>query len=169
MMQEETMTFGRFASLSVALTLAWLCPFTTADAQSIEGAGTVPVRLSNGQGLPQGNLTIAAHIVPGTGAPTGVVRVRLPGFAEATADVDFVYVQGNAGVAGGPIRAGNALPGYTYLYLLVVDNGNGQSTDDAVAIIADGDLSELLEAFFDFFASIAGPVSHGNYNVEDGP
>jgi hypothetical protein len=168
MMQEDTMKFRRFASLAAALTLGWLVPLATADAQSIEGAGTIPVATSNGQGLPQGNLTIAAHIVPGTGAPTGVVRVRIPGFAEATADVNFVHAEGNVGVAGGPIRAGNA-SGFTYVYFIVVDNGNGRSTDDAVALLTDFDASGFLGAFLDFFVAFASPVSHGNYNVEDAP
>ena len=160
------MKVRRFASLAAALTLGWLVPLATADAQSIQGAGTIPVATSNGQGLPQGNLTIAAHIVPGTGAPTGVVRVRIPGFVEATADVNFVYVEGNVGVAGGPIRAGNAAPGFTYLYLVVVDNGNGRSTDDAVALLATGDASGFLEDLLGLFALFASPVSNGNYNVK---
>jgi hypothetical protein len=167
MMQEDTMKFGRFASLTAALTFAWLFPFATADAQSVEGAGTIPVRMSNGQGLPQGNLTIAAHIVPGTGATTGVVRVRIPGFAQATADVNAMYVAGNTAVAGGPIRTGDA-SGFSYMYLLVVDNGNGKAVDNALVVVTDFDASGFLPSLVDFFGQFAGPVQNGNYNVKGG-
>jgi hypothetical protein len=166
MMQEDTMKMGKQASLAAALTLAWLFPVATADAQSIQGAGTIPVATSNGQGLPQGNLTIAAHTVPGTGLTTGVVRVRIPGFVAATADVDAMYVEGNTGVAGGPIRAGNA-SGYSYMYLLVVDNGNGRAVDDALVVLTPFDASDFLPFLAEFFGQFAGPVQNGNYNVGD--
>jgi hypothetical protein len=53
------------------------------------------------------------------------------------------------------------------LYLIVVDNGNGRSTDNALAIIADRDLSDSLESLLELFASSAIPVSNGNYKVRD--
>lgn len=152
--------------LLAVVVVVWLSPFSTVSAQSIEGAGTIPVMTSEGLGLPQGNITIAAHIVPGTGSTTGVVRVRIPGFAEATADVTAMYVEGNTGIAGGPVRAGDA-SGYSYMYVLVVDNGHGQAVDDALVVIADFDASDLLPFFVDFFGQFAGPVQNGNYNVSD--
>jgi hypothetical protein len=154
-------------SLAVAVAVAWLSPSSTASAQSIEGAGTIPVMTSRGLGLPQGNITIAAHIVPGTGATTGVVRVRIPGFAEATADVTAMAVGGNVGVAGGPIRAGGNPFGLGYMYVLVVDNGNGRAVDDALVVLTDSDASGFLPFLVDIFGQFAGPVQNGGYKVSD--
>ena len=141
----------------------------TVSAQSIEGAGTNPVRTSEGSGLPQGKTTIAAHLVPGTGVATGVVRVRIPGFAEATADVTSMLVEGDVGIAGGPVRAGSTIdPIYTYMYVFVRDNGNGQSVDDSTVWLTTFDASGDLD-FLIFLSELfgAGPVQNGNYNVRE--
>jgi hypothetical protein len=157
-------------AFGLSLVLSALPQTTPVHAQSVTGAGTIPVRNSQGQGLPQGNFTVAASTVPATGLPTGVVRVRLPGFAEATADVNLLLVQGNTALAGGPIRAGSTLdPSFTFLYLIVVDNGrpsHGTPPDLSVAIITTSDVTPIAAAFLDFFIQFVGPVSNGNYTVK---
>jgi hypothetical protein len=105
------------------------------------------------------------------GEPVGVVRVRLPGFAEATIDVDCLHVDGIRAFVGGPIRAGSTFdPSFTYLYLAIEDNGDpedGASVDRAIAWIGDGDLCDFADflLFISFELIDPPPVDHGNYKV----
>jgi hypothetical protein len=160
------------AALVLAIVLFGLPQTGKVWAQSVKGTGTVPVSLFPEQHLPQGNLTVAAITNPKTGLPNGVVRLRIPGMVEATAEVTFLGVSDNIGLAGGPIRAGNVIPGYPFLYILAIDNGSGLPAD-AIAILSVVDLSTLSpEAFAIFFADFvdaAGPIYNGNFTVTDGP
>jgi hypothetical protein len=162
----------RAGQLAAALGMLWLLPGPQVHAQSITGAGTIPidkVGKGGGQGTPKGNLTAAAKTV--NGEPVGVIRVRLPGFAEATVDVDCLHVVGNRAFVGGPIRAGSSFdPAFTYLYLAIEDNGepeDGESVDRALAWIGDGDLCDLADflLFISFDIIDPPPVSHGNYKI----
>lgn len=164
------MSLVRMTLLAAACGLVVLASQGPARAQSVTGAGTIDVLdLSEGGGVPQGNLTIAAHINPRSGAAVGVVRIRIPGFAEATVDVQTVSVQGDIAVAGGPIRAGSSAFGDedVELYLLIVDNGtpNHGGPDAAVAILTGPDSGDFIVAVAGFFAQFASPVNHGNYTV----
>jgi hypothetical protein len=166
---------GRVGLMAAAFGLLWLLPMQQAHAQSVTGAGTIPVvklGQGGGQGVPQGNLTAAANTVKGE--PVGVVRVRIPGFAEATVDVDCLHVVGNLAVVGGPIRAGSTLdPVFTYLYLVLEDNGTpdkGASVDRAIVFITDFDACDFADFLLFFFNLIdPDPVSHGNWTIRDAP
>lgn len=137
---------------------------------AVVGAGTVPISFSNGQGERQGNLTVGAHEARDGVSYNGSLRVRLPGLAETTADVECLWVDGNRAVAGGPFRAG-APPGADFLYLLVEDNGGvvrGVPQDKAAAL-----LTRRLRLSCRNIASrafgVIFPIAHGNYKVTDAP
>jgi hypothetical protein len=118
------------------------------------------------QGTPKRNLTTAAHSVAGE-----PVRVRLPGFREATVGVDCLHVVGNRELVGGPIRAVTSFDAHsTYLYFAVEDNrtpDKGASVDRAVAWIGSGDLCDFADfiLFVSFDSIDPPPVSQGNQSV----
>jgi hypothetical protein len=168
--KEIAMIKGRFY---VAAACIWLLAVQYGSAQSVIGTGIGPVigvGQGQGSGTPQGNLTASARF--NDGVPTGTVRIRLPGFAQATVDVDCLHVDGNIAIVGGPIRAGTSFdPAFNFLYLIVEDNGNsveGVPVDRALAFATNFDACDATDVFLFLFHLIdPDPVSHGGYTVSD--
>jgi hypothetical protein len=159
--------------VSLAAACIWLLAVQHGSAQSVTGTGIGPiigVGQGQGSGTPQGNLTASARF--NDGVPDGTVRIRLPGFAQATVDVNCLHIDGNIAIVGGPIRAGTSFdPAFNFLYLIVEDNGNsvqGEPVDRVLAFAANFDACDATDVFLFLFRLInPDPMSHGNYTVSD--
>jgi hypothetical protein len=160
--------------VSLAAACIWLLSMQHGSAQSVTGAGIGPVigvGQGQGQGTPQGNLTASARF-DDDGVPTGTVRIRLPGFAQATVDVNCLHIDGNIAIVGGPIRAGTSFdPALNFLYLIIEDNGpsvQGEPVDRVLAFATNFDACDATDIFLFLFRLInPDPMSHGNYAVSE--
>jgi hypothetical protein len=129
-------------SVLVALLLVLAAPPASAapKGDTVSGTGRVApygTAMSGGQGTHKVEFSVNARSEADGSNPSGTIRYRIAGWAEATADVTCLWTNGDRAVAGGVIRAGYTQPGYGILLLALEDNGPpGTASDMATPFIS---------------------------------